>query len=188
MAKLNSENRDTRVEAIDTMTFRLAENTQDKALALSWRLEALKEVEDGVKFSFDEKVVDFAKIKATEDYTEPSTELLAAPDYARIKDAPDMKTALDEFNTILTRPAPTAEETILEDLAAKRQDVGLTLTELNALPPEQKKLLADQEAIALAEEEAAPLPELFQGQQVDYTGKGGITQRVTLIDQNADGT
>ncbi len=181
MNKLNSENHAAREDAADTMAFRLAANTQDNALALVWRAEAQKAIAAGDKFQFDEKIVDFAKIKAAEDYVEPSTEYLTADEYARINEAPDINSAITEFNNIIGQVAPTAEEQKIKELEAKRHDVGLTLEEFSKLPPEQAQELFKDEKVG------APT-ELYVGQQVDYTGKTGIEQRVILTGQFEDGT
>ncbi len=180
MNKLNSENPAVREDAADTMAFRLAANTQDNALALVWRAEAQKAIAAGDKFQFDEKIVDFAKIKAAEDYVEPSTEYLTADEYARINEAPDINSAITEFNNIIGQVAPTAEEQKIKELEAKRHDVGLTLEEFSKLPPEQAQELFKDEKVG------APT-ELYVGQQVDYTGKTGIEQRVILTGQFEDG-
>jgi hypothetical protein len=167
MNKLNSENIDERKFAADTMAYRLSENTQDKALALVWRQEAEKTIDAGEKFSFDEKVVDFAKIKAAEDFKSPETETFSADEYAKINAAPDLRTAIERFNSILGQ----------QITAAPREDIGLTLPELSELPQEK--------AIKIFKEE--PRVELFKGQQIDYETKKG-QQRAILVDRYEDGT
>jgi len=179
MHQLNSDNPNTRAKAASIMAYRISENTNDKALGLSWLNQATDSINKGEKFNFDESVVNFAKIKASEDYQAPSSDLLTADEYAKINDAPDLQTALDQFNTILAGPVKTAEDIKFETLEqnAQQNDIGLTLGQLTKLNPEQVADLRDQET------------ELFPGQQVEYAGKrASQPQRVFLIDQNEDGT
>ncbi len=169
MNELNSDNVRTRVDAINTMTYRLAVNTQDKDLALAWRGEALKSVEAGEKFDFDEKVIEFAKVKTAEDYQEKPE---APFDPSAISAATNTDEALEGFVKTVESGKPVPDS--LDPL--RGADPGLTLKDLAAVPADQaQRMLADEG------------PELFAGQQVDYTTPKGA-QRVTLIEQNEDGT
>lgn len=178
MKKLNSDNIKERQDAVDIMTYRLSENTQDKALALSWRNEAEKTIQAGEKFNFDEKVIDFAKIKAAEGFKEPESPLLYPEDYERINQAKDLKEALTEFNRIVVAPEKTAEDITIETLKRIREtkDEGLTLNEAAKLDPVSAQRIYTEEKM-----------DLFPGKQVEYTSPKGIFQRVILTEEKEGG-
>lgn len=173
MNQLNSEDIAAREAAIDTMAYRINANTQDPELALAWRAQALDFAKSGERFDFDEKVIEFAKIKTAEEYKGSELKQVDTTDYG-ITDAPDIDEAVDRFNQALEQPP---EERELTELESRRQDVGLTLPELAELPIDQAQdlLLKGREATT----------ELYPGLQAEYTGPKG-KQRILLVEQNED--
>jgi hypothetical protein len=67
MQNLNAEDIETRVKAAQQVSGLIAENTKDESLASTWIQGASDVIQKGEKFSFDERLVDFASRKMAED-------------------------------------------------------------------------------------------------------------------------
>lgn len=67
MSDLNADNPETRFKAANYVASQIAKNTKDAELAKSWQGGAMNVIQNGGKFNFDEKIVDFATTKTLED-------------------------------------------------------------------------------------------------------------------------
>ena len=95
---LNSDNVDQRIEAVNFVGQNIAKNTNDSELANAWLNGASKVIDSGAKFDFNERLVEFAQVKTTED-------MEGAKSGTSIMDAGSVDEAVDAFNDAVARPA-----------------------------------------------------------------------------------
>lgn len=99
LKSLNSEDTETRIKAVDFMAQRIAQNTKDESLASLWKSGAYSVVDSGAKFDVNEKIVDFASVKLTED-------LAALEEKADINKAETVDDAVSGFKAKVEQGKP----------------------------------------------------------------------------------
>ena len=154
---LNSDNVEERRKAADIMTERIKVNTDDTALATTWRQAAEDAIQKGEKFDFKEKLVDFASVKMAEDIEREQREAGIDP-IDKIDKAETADEAINAFNEAVSpKEKPVFErpediEVRLSRLGEERQPEPESEVLIKSLQKEVEKAYAAEDERKFAEE------------------------------------